>query len=132
MPLNVLIRTVVAVFAGIALYYVYYRYGHNILGTQKGFSHPQQFPMIPTIWLIDIWLVHHWFMDNWPGWKMVPKTAEEMAADEKAHEEQIADVKWSPSLGYGVGAGVVIGFALYFITIKLLPVFYNIISIIPE
>jgi len=41
------------------------------LGTQKGYSHPQQFPMIPTIWLINIMLINHWFMDNWPGWKKV-------------------------------------------------------------
>ena len=71
-------------------------------------------------------------MDNWPGWKMVPKTAEEMAADEKAHEEKIAEVRWSPSLGYGIGAGAVIGIAVYFITVKLLPIFYKAIDVIPK
>lgn len=132
MPVNVLSRTGITVVAGIILYIVYYKTSHLVLGTQKGFSHPQQFPMIPTIWLINIWLVHHWFMDNWPGWKMVPKTAAEIAADEKAHEEKIAEVKWSPSLGMGIGAGAVIGIAMYFITVKLLPVFYKAIDIIPK
>jgi len=132
LPVNVLVRTVISIAAGIGLYYLYYRFGHLFLGTQKGFSHPQQFPMIPTIWLINIWLVHHWFMDNWPGWKMVPKTAEEMAADERKHEEQIADIKWNPSLAFGIGAGAVIGLVLYFLTINLLPVFYSIIDVLPK
>lgn len=132
LPGNVLARTGVSILAGAVLYILYYKFAHLFLGTQKGFSHPQQFPMIPTIWLIDIWLVHHWFMDNWPGWKMVPKTAEEMAADEKEHEEKIADVKWSPTLGLGVGAGALIGVVLYFATINLLPVFYKMINIIPK
>jgi amino acid transporter, AAT family len=35
--------------------------------------------MIPTIWL-----AHHWFMDKWPAWKMVPKTADEIAQDHVA------------------------------------------------
>jgi len=132
MPVNVLVRTGIAAVAGILLYIVYYKFGHLVLGTQKGFSHPQQFPMIPTIWLINIWLVHHWFMDNWPGWKMVPKTAEEIAEEEKAHEEKIAGIKWTPSLGYGIGAGAVIGIAMYFITVKLLPFFYKVIDVIPK
>jgi len=132
LPINVLARTGIAIVSGIALYYVYYRFAHLFLGTQKGFSHPQQFPMVPTIWLIDIWLVHHWFMDNWPGWKMVPKTADEMAVEEKAHEQNIADVKWSPSLGFGIGAGALVGIGLYFITITILPALYKIINIIPK
>ena len=86
--------------------------------------------MIPTIWLIDIWLVHHWFMDNWPGWKMVPKTAEEMAADHAAEQAQLADVSWSPSLGYGLGVGAVCGVALYFVSLGVLPWVYMSITII--
>jgi AAT family amino acid transporter len=132
LPVNVLLRTIISAAAGIVLYYLYYRFGHLVLGTQKGFSHPQQFPMIPTIWLINIWLVNHWFMDNWPGWKMVPKTAEEIAAEEKAMEEKISEIKWSSSLGLGIGAGAVIGMTLYFITIRILPFLYEKISIIPN
>lgn len=132
MPANVLARTGITIVAAIALYYFYYRTSHLFLGTQKGFSHPQQFPMIPTIWLINIWLVHHWFMDNWPAWKMVPKTAEEMAADEHEYEEGIKEVKWSPSLGWGLGAGVLAGIAFYFITVAVLPVLYKVIVIIPK
>jgi len=130
MPVNVLIRTGITIVAAVALYIAYYKTSHLFLGTQKGFSHPQQFPMIPTIWLIDIWLVHHWFMDNWPGWKMVPKTAEEIVADHEAYKAKIADVKWNPSLGWGLGTGAVAGVALYFVTLWMLPIFYNAITII--
>ncbi|MCG8336943.1 MAG: hypothetical protein MJE63_20750 [Proteobacteria bacterium] len=132
MPVNVLIRTVVTILAGALFYIFYYKTSHLFLGTQKGFSHPQQFPMIPTIWLINIWLVHHWFMDNWPAWKMVPKTAAEIAADEEARKQYVADVKWTPSFGKGLGFGVLAGIAFYFITIWALPGIYQVIDIIPK
>lgn len=132
LPVNVLVRTAITLVAAIAFYYLYYRTSHLVLGTQKGFSHPQQFPMIPTIWLIDIWLVHHWFMDNWPGWKMVPKTAEEIVDYEREEAEKVNDVKWNPSLGWGIGAGVVAGVVIYFITVAILPFVYKAIDIIPK
>ncbi len=72
---RILIRTLVTLVAAIVIYWLYYNTSHLALGTQKGFSHPQQFPMIPTIWLINIMLINHWFMDNWPGWKIAPQTA---------------------------------------------------------
>ncbi len=118
-PTNVLIRTGITVVAGIALYVFYYKTSHFFLGTQKGFSHPQQFPMIPTIWLINVWLVNHWFMDNWPGWKLEMKTAEEIAA-EKAEIE--AQHRWSPRMVPGLAAGAAVGVALYFIIVWALPV----------
>ncbi len=122
LPVNVLIRTLITLVAAVAIYIFYYKTSHLFLGTQKGFSHPQQFPMIPTIWLIDIWLVHFWFMDNWPAWKMVPKTAEEVAADHAAHKALINDVRWSPSLGWGLGTGAVVGVIVYFVVVRLLPI----------
>lgn len=70
--------------------YLYYRYAHNFLGTQKGVLHPQQFPMIPTIWLINIWLINMWFMDGLPGWKAVPRTAEEL---KQVEENVVANAK---------------------------------------
>lgn len=54
-PINVLVRSLLVTLGGIAIYCLYYKYAHFVLGTQKGFSHPQQFPMIPMIWLINIW-----------------------------------------------------------------------------
>ena len=132
LPINVLTRTGITVVAGLVLYYFYYKTSHLFLGTQKGFSHPQQFPMIPTIWLIDIWLVHHWFMDNWPAWKVVPKTAEELAEEKRKHEAELDDIKWSPSLGAGLGAGALAAIAFYFITVYLLPFFYSSIDIISK
>ena len=80
---RVLVRTVTALAGAILLYWAYYNLSHLVLGTQRGFSHPQQFPMIPTIWFINIMLINHWFMDNWPGWKMVPATAARPAAADR-------------------------------------------------
>ena len=132
MPVNVLVRTGIVIVAGVFLYIFYYKTSHFFLGTQKGFSHPQQFPMIPTIWLINIWLVHHWFMDNWPDWKMVPKTADEIVLDHAKQKAMVSDVKWSPNFGWGLGAGTVAGVALYFVTIWAMPFFYNAITIIKK
>jgi AAT family amino acid transporter len=130
LPVNVLIRTGIMLAAGMLLYIFYYMTSHHFLGTQKGFSHPQQFPMIPTIWFINIMLVHHWFMDNWPGWKMVPKTAEEIAADHKAAQALAREVAWSPSLGKGLVSGALAGIAFFFITVWALPYFYSWIDVI--
>ena len=130
LPVNVLIRTGITIVAASLLYIFYYKTSHLFLGTQKGFSHPQQFPMIPTIWLINIWLVHHWFMDNWPGWKMVAKTADEVARDHAEHEAMIREVKWNPALGWGVGVGAVAGVAFFFVTIWVLPILFDAITII--
>jgi len=74
MPVNWLIRTLIAIIGGMAVYWIYYNISPLTLGTQKGYSHPQQFPMIPTIWLINLMLINHWFMDNWPGWKKVKES----------------------------------------------------------
>ncbi len=131
MPVNVLVRTGITLVATLGLYYIYYRTSHLFLGTQKGFSHPQQFPMIPTIWLINIWLAHHWFMDNWPGWKMVPKTAAEIEADEKAYQAELDAVRLTPKFGAGLGTGVVVGVLFYFVTVWVLPLIYNAVNIIP-
>jgi len=130
LPVNVLVRTGIMIVGAIALYIFYYNTSHLFLGTQKGFSHPQQFPMIPTIWLINIWLVHHWFMDNWPGWKMVPKTAEEHAEEHAHVTAQNEDIRWTPRLVWGMGAGAVMGVAFYFVTIYVLPWFYNNVHVI--
>jgi len=79
-PVRILVRNLVTLLAACALYWAYYSFAHLALGTQPGYSHPQQFPMIPTIWLVNLMLVHHWFMDNWPAWKKVPATVAAPAA----------------------------------------------------
>jgi AAT family amino acid transporter len=81
---RVLVRTVASLAGAILLYWAYYNLSHLVLGTQRGYSHPQQFPMIPTIWFINLMLINHWFMDNWPGWKMVPAHASEPTPAAKA------------------------------------------------
>lgn len=79
-PVNVLVRTAIMIVAGVALMVLYYNISHLVLGTQRGISQPEQFPMIPTIWLINIMLVHHWYMDNWPAWRKVAPLAAPVAA----------------------------------------------------
>ncbi len=117
-PVNILVRTAIVIVGGIALTCLYYMYAHNFLGTQKGFSHPQQFPMIPMIWLINIWLVNHWFMDNWPGWRMETKSVAEIEAEE--HERMLRNT-WSPAMAPGMVTGVVVGVVAYFAVISLIP-----------
>ncbi len=117
-PVNVLVRTALVAVFGIIITCLYYMYAHDFLGTQKGFSHPQQFPMIPMIWLIDIWLINHWFMDNWPGWRMEKKTKEEIVAEEHALMTRSA---WNPAMKPGLALGLILGVGFYFAIVKILP-----------
>ena len=109
-----------AILGGIAIYCLYYKYAHFVLGTQKGFSHPQQFPMIPMIWLIDIWLINWWFMDGWPGWKRELRTSEDIAAEEHAFAVQSA---WTLAMLPGLVVGILAGVILYFAIVAALPWF---------
>ena len=117
-PINVLVRSLLVTLGGIAIYCLYYKYAHFVLGTQKGFSHPQQFPMIPMIWLINIWLINWWFMDGWPGWRREFKTAEDFAAEER---HLAANAAWNPAMLPGVIIGLVVGVVAYFAIVALLP-----------
>ena len=75
--------------------------------------------MIPTIWLINIWLINMWFMDGWPGWKAVPKTAEELQHIEDSIVAN--DVRWTPSLAKGLLVGAASGGAFYLAVISIMP-----------
>ena len=81
-PVNVALRTLIVAVGGVLLMIFYYNISPLVLGTQRGVSQPEQFPMIPTIWLINIMLVHHWYMDNWPAWRvsLARSAAEDRAA----------------------------------------------------
>lgn len=114
-PINVLLRNIITIIAAIIIYYVYYKTSHLFLGTQKGFSHPQQFPMIPMIWLINIMLINHWFMDNWPGWKLSPETVTECRKVDKD------EIRITPRFNLGLAVGTVVGVGTYFIIVYLLP-----------
>lgn len=127
-PVNVLVRSLITVAAGLVIYALYYRFSHEFLGTQKGFSHPQQFPMIPTIWFINIMLINHWFMDNWPGWKLEFKTAQELAAEHAAREAEHA---WSPGMVPGLAVGAALGVGLFFVIVYALPAVSRSVSLIP-
>ena len=126
-PVNVLIRSTIVLLGGIAIYCLYYKYGHFFLGTQKGFSHPQQFPMIPMIWLIDIWLINWWFMDGWPGWKLTMRTAEEVKLLEKEVEERAV---WRGDMIPGLVCGIACGIAFYFAVVWVLPICSKIFTLV--
>ncbi|QIZ75671.1 hypothetical protein [Ferrimonas lipolytica] len=130
MPVNAMIRTLITVVAAVLLYIVYYKTSHLFLGTQKGFSHPQQFPMIPMIWLVNIMLVHHWFMDNWPMWSMQPKSVGELQAERAEQERLLRAESPDRSFGLGIGVGVAVGVMLYFAVVALLPSLYVAVDVL--
>ena len=117
--INIALRMLIIVISTIIFHWLYYKFSPAMLGTQAAYSHPQQFPMIPTIWLIAIWLINWWFMDGWPGWRREFKTAEDLA-EEKRHIE--VDHTWNPAMKPGLLAGLLIGVVLYFIILWLLPI----------
>ena len=125
-PVNVLIRTAITIVGAIVLYIVYYKTSHLFLGTQKGFSHPQQFPMIPMIWLINMFLINYWFMDGWPGWKLSPDTVTEETPALKEKDT----ISWTPKFIGGLAFGVAVGVAIYFIVIKIIPWWSTVYTII--
>ena len=67
---NLLVRTTIVIVSSFGIHYVYYAVSPALLGTQAGYSHPQQFPMAPVILFIVVMLYHNWFMDGWPGKKI--------------------------------------------------------------
>ena len=91
-PVNLLVRTAIMMAAGLLLMILYYNISHLVLGTQRGISQPEQFPMIPTIWLINIMLVHHWYMDNWPAWRKVGRVTSPATSGAPQAEEAVGSV----------------------------------------
>jgi len=64
---NILIRVLITIAGALIFHWAYYKASPFLLGTQSGYSHPQQFPMAPIILFINVMLYHNWFMDGWPG-----------------------------------------------------------------
>jgi len=64
---NLAVRTTITVGGTFVFNWIYYSVSPPLLGTQPGYSHPQQFPMAPVILWIVIMMYHNWFMDGWPG-----------------------------------------------------------------
>jgi len=71
--INILVRVGIVVGGAVILHWAYYQASPGLLGTQAGYSHPQQFPMAPVILFINVMLYHNWFMDGWPGKKIENK-----------------------------------------------------------
>lgn len=110
---NILIRTLLVTIGGVIVYWLYYKYANLLLGIQPGFAQPEQFPMIPTIWFINLMLLNNWFMDNWPGWRRAkPEEIEKIRSQIKEKPEG----KTSYS---GVFIGILIGVILFFTLIFL-------------
>ncbi len=123
-PVNILLRTFISVVAAVILYYVYYKTSHLFLGTQKGFSHPQQFPMIPMIWLINVMLINYWFMDGWPGWRL-----SEAKESEVSLTPMFETARLSPAFYKGVIGGTVGGVGIYFLIVYLMPAMGSMLKI---
>ncbi len=123
-PINVLLRNIITILAAVIIYYLYYKTSHLFLGTQKGFSHPQQFPMIPMIWLINIMLINHWFMDNWPGWRL--EKVERVTENRKIDDDTI---NITPRFNLGLAVGILVGVGLYFVVVYFLPLFGELLTI---
>jgi len=68
---NILIRTVIIGIGTLAFYTFYYKFSNQLLGTQPGYSHPQQYPLAPLSIFIAFLLTHTWYLDKWPGEKVV-------------------------------------------------------------
>lgn len=64
---NIFVRVAVILLVSVVFHHIYYQVSPALLGTQAGYSHPQQFPMAPIILWIVAMLYHNWFMDGWPG-----------------------------------------------------------------
>ncbi|MCQ2362851.1 MAG: hypothetical protein MJ041_00810 [Acidaminococcaceae bacterium] len=81
---NIAIRLAIIAVATCVFHFLYYKFSPGLLGTQAGYSHPQQFPMAPGILFICTMLFHNWFMDFWPGKKRTGNR--EVELDEEGEE----------------------------------------------
>lgn len=81
---NILIRTLIVGVGAFLLYLLYYAVSPKVLGTQVGYSHPQQFPLAPLSILIAFLLAHNWYFDRWPGDRLVRDAAEADPTSETA------------------------------------------------
>ncbi len=79
--INIALRWLIIIIGAALFHQFYYKFSPPILGTQPGFSHPQQFPMAPGILWINFMLFHNWFMDLFPGKKLVNNKDIEMKED---------------------------------------------------
>lgn len=78
---NIAVRCLIILVSAAVLHYLYYKFSPPLLGTQPGYSHPQQFPMAPVILWVTIMLYHNWFMDLYPGKKLTSREQYLLAPD---------------------------------------------------
>jgi len=68
---NILVRTVIVIIRTLWFYILDYKVSPMLLGTQKAYSHPNQFPLSAVSLLIALMLAHTWYFDKWPGEKLI-------------------------------------------------------------
>ena len=115
-PVNIALRMLIILVGMGVFHFLYYKFSPGLLGTQAGYSHPQQFPMAPGILFICCMLFHNWFMDFWPGKKrvghvetMLDENGDEIGKENKTTETGFAPGNLAgaycettqPSMGYG-------------------------------
>ena len=115
-PVNIALRMLIILVGMGVFHFLYYKFSPSLLGTQAGYSHPQQFPMAPGILFICCMLFHNWFMDFWPGKKRVGhvETMLDENGDEIGKENETTETGFAPgnlagaycettqpSMGYG-------------------------------
>ena len=64
-----ILKTVVAIVAGLLFAWVYYTWGPVLLGVVPGVSHPSENAAAFLIFVINLLLIQDFFMDRWPGYK---------------------------------------------------------------
>ena len=97
-PVNIALRMLIILVGMGVFHFLYYKFSPGLLGTQAGYSHPQQFPMAPGILFICCMLFHNWFMDFWPGKKRVGhvETMLDEDGNEIGKENEKSDVGFAP------------------------------------
>jgi hypothetical protein len=68
--LRSIIKTIIAVVAGLLLAWGYYTWGPTILGVCEGVSHPSENAAAFLIMCVNLIMIQDYFMDRWPGYRL--------------------------------------------------------------
>jgi len=68
-----LLKSVIAVVAGLAFSWAYYMWAPAVLGVVAGVSHPSENASAFLLLVINLVMIQNNFMDNWPGYKLIDK-----------------------------------------------------------
>jgi hypothetical protein len=68
-----IIKTVLAIAAGLIFAWAYYQWGPVLLGVVPGVSHPSENAAAFLLLIINLLLIQDHFMDGWPGYRLSTK-----------------------------------------------------------